>query len=64
VWDPVRIILGIHIYSLMHVCGREWFGAVCQMSSTSSRRLNFSMFMQRQFAGEPLGSSRVELSPP
>lgn len=35
----------------MQVCGREWFGAVCQTPSSSSIRLNFSNFMHRQLAG-------------
>jgi hypothetical protein len=48
----------------MQVWGREWFGAVCQTPSNSSTLLNFSSFMQRQLAGEPLGSSPVELLPP
>jgi hypothetical protein len=42
----------------MHVCGREWFGAVCQMLSTSSTRLNFSMLCN---ASSPvIRSVRVE----
>src|SRR3954451_1213373 len=43
--------------------GREWFGAVCQTSSTNNvTRLNFSSTMQRQFAGEPASSSPLSLS--
>jgi hypothetical protein len=47
----------------MQVCGRKWFEAVRQMSS-SNHFAEFVSAMQRQLAGEPAGASPRSLSPP
>jgi len=39
----------------MQEAGREWFGAVCQPSSSNFIPLSFSSTTQRQLAGEPAG---------
>jgi len=41
----------------MQDAGREWFGAVCQPSSSNFTLPSFSTTMQRQLAGEPAASS-------
>jgi hypothetical protein len=48
----------------MQDAGREWFGAVCQVSSNSSTLLSLSNAMQRQFSGDPGGFRPDRLSPP
>jgi hypothetical protein len=64
-WVALGIILGINISGLMmQDAGREWFGAVCQPSSSNFTLPSFSSAMQRQLAGEPAGSSPLSLSPP
>jgi hypothetical protein len=63
-WIALGIILGVDI-RFHKDAGREWFGAVCQTSSSNKfTRLSFSSTMQRQLAGEPASSSTLSLSPP
>jgi hypothetical protein len=50
--------------SITQLAGREWFGADLQEPSNSSTALSLSSTTQRQFAGEPIGSRPLSLSPP
>jgi hypothetical protein len=64
VWTAVRIIFGVHIDISNAALRAGIIGCCVPDIIQESYRKNFSSFMQRQLAAEPLGSSRLELSPP
>jgi hypothetical protein len=63
-WVTIRIIFGVHINiadaGLRSGMVRRRVPDAIQQSIL----LNFSTFIQRQLAAEPLGSSPLELTPP
>jgi hypothetical protein len=50
--------------TITQLVGREWLGADLQEPSKSSTDLSFSSTRHRQFAGDPIGSRPLSLSPP